>query len=112
MTSRLRNRVEQHTDDHIGSCCPDGWACDTADRCLPPSGSAYTFGCPTGQYLRPSSEDYGCCPNGMACGKNRCYSTDATTITRIVDFTKTRDGEETVLRSTSTTVRSPARPTA
>lgn len=47
----------------------------------------------------------------MACGKNRCYSTEASTITSIIDVTTTRSGEETVVKSTSTITRSPARPT-
>ncbi|KAH8179027.1 hypothetical protein LIA77_00546 [Sarocladium implicatum] len=94
-----------------GGCCPDGWACETADRCIPPSGSAYTFGCPTSQFLCPSSEGYGCCPNGMACGQNKCYSTEASTITSLVQVTTTRNGEETVITSTSITTSSPTRPT-
>ncbi|KAK0388178.1 hypothetical protein NLU13_4423 [Sarocladium strictum] len=97
---------------HGGSCCPDGWECDTADRCVPPSRSAYTFGCPVNHYLCTSSQDYGCCPTEMACGMNRCYSTAATTITNVIDFTTTRDGERTVIQSTSITVRSPTLPTA
>lgn len=48
----------------------------------------------------------------MACGKNRCYSTEASTITTVVDITTTRRGEETVVRETSTIVRTPPRPTA
>ena len=95
----------------LGGCCPDGWACETADQCLPPSGSAYTHGCPSSQFLCPSSEGYGCCPNGMACGQNKCYSTEVSTITSVIEVTTTRDGEETVVRSTSTTVSSPTRPT-
>lgn len=78
---------------HIaGGCCPDGYLCETADNCVPPSGSAYTYDCPASQYLCPSSLSYGCCPNGMACGVNQCYSSDPVTVTSTMVITTTIGG--------------------
>ncbi|KAF4450134.1 hypothetical protein F53441_6691 [Fusarium austroafricanum] len=96
----------------IGGCCPDGYLCETADNCVPPSGSAYTYGCPASQYLCPSSLSYGCCPNGMACGVNQCYSSDPVTVTSTMVITTTIKGEKTTFKTTAVTVETPTAPTA
>ncbi|RKL08501.1 hypothetical protein BFJ68_g9085 [Fusarium oxysporum] len=95
-----------------GGCCPDGYLCETADNCVPPSGSAYTYDCPASQYLCPSSLSYGCCPNGMACGVNQCYSSDPVTVTSTMVITTTIRGERTTYRTTAVTVETPTAPTA
>ncbi|KAF4505930.1 hypothetical protein G6O67_007828 [Ophiocordyceps sinensis] len=89
-----------------GGCCPDGYLCQRAANCVPPSGSSYTFDCPSSQYLCPSSMKYGCCPNGMGCGVDQCYSTTQTPVTR------TDQGRVADVTATATTVASPVTPTA
>lgn len=80
---------------------------------MPPSGSPYTFGCPARHYLCPSSASYGCCPDGMGCAVNQCYSTDPTTVTRTMVITSSAPGSAVVVRTTTaTTVEAPAPPTA
>ncbi|ODA80545.1 hypothetical protein RJ55_03504 [Drechmeria coniospora] len=95
-----------------GGCCPDGYLCRRAADCAPPSGVAYTYGCPTGQYLCPASASYGCCPTGMGCAVNQCYSTEPTTVTTTVLVTATGAGVASVYTSTETSVSSPRPPTA
>lgn len=94
-----------------GGCCPDGYLCQTADACLPPSGSAYTYGCAASEYLCPSSLSYGCCPNGMGCAINQCYSTDPVTMTTTMVITTTEAGSRTTYRTTAVTISTPDEPT-
>lgn len=78
---------------------------------MPPSGSAYTFGCPSSHYLCPSSLSYGCCPDGMGCAVNQCYSTEAVTVIETMTVTTTEDGERTTYTTRSTSVSEPDIPT-
>ncbi|CAM1510578.1 Fc.00g009130.m01.CDS01 [Cosmosporella sp. VM-42] len=94
-----------------GGCCPDGYLCQTAGNCVPPSGSAYTYGCPASHFLCPASLSYGCCKNGMACAINQCYSTEEMTITATMTVTTTKDGSRTTYKTTATTVGTPDAPT-
>ncbi|KAI6781597.1 uncharacterized protein J7T54_005308 [Emericellopsis cladophorae] len=94
-----------------GGCCPDGYLCQTADNCIPPSGSAYTLDCPASHYLCPESMSYGCCPDGMGCAVNQCYSIESSTVTEAVTVTTTEDGERRVFTTRQTTVETPAAPT-
>ncbi|KAF4983985.1 hypothetical protein FZEAL_739 [Fusarium zealandicum] len=96
----------------VGGCCPDGYLCQTADNCVPPSGSPYTYGCPNSQHLCPASLSYGCCPNSMACGVNQCYSTEPVTVTTTMVITTTEDGARTTYRTTTITVETPTEPSA
>lgn len=92
----------------IGGCCPDGYLCQTADNCIPPASVSYTYECSVGSYLCPAELNYGCCPNGMGCGVNQCFSTEPSTRTTVSVATLTVDGE--VERSTTTvTTTIPAR---
>ena len=95
-----------------GGCCPDGYLCERAANCVPPSGSPYTYGCPSSHYLCPSSASYGCCPSGMGCAVDQCYSTDPTTVTKTMVITSTASGSAIVYTTTATTVSSPLPPTA
>jgi hypothetical protein len=96
-----------------GGCCPDGLICDGGIDCIPPSGSAYTFGCPASYFLCPSSVNYGCCPSGMGCAAKQCYATEVQTVTTDRVITTTRgDGDETTITSRQTSVRTPSAPTA
>lgn len=104
--------LEELCSHLLGGCCPDGYLCETADGCVPPSGSPYTYGCPSSQYLCPSSLSYGCCPNGMACGVNQCYSSDPVTVTSTMVITTTIGGERTTYKTTAIEVETPTAPTA
>ncbi|KAK4088566.1 hypothetical protein Purlil1_7117 [Purpureocillium lilacinum] len=82
-------------------------------NCVPPSGSAYTYACPTGHFLCPASASYGCCPNGMGCAVNQCYATAPTTKTDImVITTKASGGKTSIYTTTKTIVGTPDVPTA
>lgn len=100
------------TDGNIGGCCPDGYLCQTAGDCVPPSGSPYTYGCPASHYLCPSSANYGCCPDGMGCAVNQCYSTESSTITTTMTVKTTEDGSVRTVTRTTVTVKTPDVPTA
>ncbi|KAF4589890.1 hypothetical protein GQ602_003779 [Ophiocordyceps camponoti-floridani] len=95
-----------------GGCCPDGYLCQRAANCVPPSGSPYTYGCPTSQHLCPSSMSYGCCPNGMACAVGQCYSTALTTTMRFLAMTSVlSNGRTTEMTSTVMATVRPEAPT-
>ncbi|PHH71398.1 hypothetical protein CDD80_5302 [Ophiocordyceps camponoti-rufipedis] len=95
-----------------GGCCPDGYLCQRAANCVPPSGSPYTYGCPTSQHLCPSSMSYGCCPNGMACAVGQCYSTALTTTMRYLAMTSVlSNGRTTEMTSTVMATVRPEAPT-
>ncbi|CAG9938606.1 unnamed protein product [Clonostachys rosea f. rosea IK726] len=94
-----------------GGCCPDGYLCQTAGNCVPPSGSPYTLGCPASQYLCPSSLSYGCCPNGMGCAVNQCYSTVPVTKTSEMVITTTQSGKTSTYTTRSLSVSTPVAPT-
>ncbi|CAH0032789.1 unnamed protein product [Clonostachys rhizophaga] len=94
-----------------GGCCPDGYLCQTAGNCVPPSGSPYTLGCPASQYLCPSSLGYGCCPNGMGCAVNQCYSTAPVTKTSEMVITTTQSDKTSTYTTRSLSVSTPVAPT-
>ncbi|CAH0045395.1 unnamed protein product [Clonostachys solani] len=94
-----------------GGCCPDGYLCQTAGNCVPPSGSPYTLGCPASQYLCPSSLSYGCCPSGMGCAVNQCYSTVPVTKTSEMVITTTQSGRTSTYTTRSLSVSTPVAPT-
>lgn len=106
----IGNQIALLTDSFLGGCCPDGYECERAGNCVPPSGSPYTFGCPKSHYLCPSSASYGCCPDHMGCGVNQCYSTEPQTITTTDTITTKRNGKKTTFQTTGTTVSTPAMP--
>lgn len=77
---------------------------------MPPSGSPYSFGCPASQYICPSSMSHGCCPDGMGCGVDQCYSGPMPMTTAMV-LTTTNQEHVTELTMTNMAMRSPAVPT-
>lgn len=95
----------------VAGCCPDGYLCQTAGNCVPPSGSAYTYGCPASFTLCPASMSYGCCRTGMACAVNQCYSTEPVTLTTTMRITTTQEGVRATYELISTTIRTPEAPT-
>lgn len=90
-----------------GGCCPVGSVCEREGRCIPAPGVSYSHECGSGSYLCPESLGYGCCGEGMVCGKDRCYSTDASTFVLTRTIT-TKEGDEDVTSTTTvTTVSTP-----
>lgn len=108
----------QETQFHLiwkaGGCCPNGYVCQTADRCDPPAGftagPSVSYNCPASLYLCPSSLGYGCCPSSMGCAVNQCYSTIPTTATTTYTVTTTYDGTPELLITTATVVQTPTPP--
>ncbi|SPO03547.1 uncharacterized protein DNG_06230 [Cephalotrichum gorgonifer] len=90
-----------------GGCCPVGSICERGSRCIPAPGVSYSHECGASSFLCPQSLGYGCCQNGLACGKDRCFATDPVTnvFTRTTTTTGA-DGPETVT-TTVTTVSTP-----
>lgn len=90
-----------------GGCCPVGSVCERGSRCLPAPGVSYSHECGASSYLCPESLGYGCCKEGLACGSDRCYSTDASTLVLTRTITTTEDDEEITTTETVTTVSTP-----
>lgn len=90
-----------------GGCCPVGSSCDRGGKCIPAPGVSYSHECGASSYLCPESLGYGCCGDGLACGKDRCYSTDASTIVFTRTITTTEDDDEITTTETVTSVSTP-----
>lgn len=56
----------------------------------------------------PQSLGYGCCGEGLICGKDRCYSSDASTIVLTRTITTTEDDDEITTTTTVTSVSTPS----
>ncbi|KJZ74429.1 hypothetical protein HIM_06239 [Hirsutella minnesotensis 3608] len=95
-----------------GGCCPDGYLCQRAANCVPPSGSPYSYDCPSSRYLCPASMNYGCCPHGMACGVDQCLTSSAAPVTVVATLTTTRSDQVVQATRTETMAASMAKPTA
>ena len=72
------------------------------------SGVSYSHDCGDNSYLCPSELGYGCCRNGLACGKNQCYATEPTTLVFTRTMTTTDGGNAKTLTSTVTTTSTPS----
>jgi hypothetical protein len=96
---------------NTGGCCPEGYVCKTAGVCVPPAGVSYTYDCSAGYFLCPASLDYGCCPDGMGCGVNQCFSTASSTQTIVSVRTTTASGEVERITTTITSIVAPTAPT-
>lgn len=72
---------------------------------------SYTYDCSAGYFLCPASLDYGCCPDGMGCGVNQCFSTASSTQTIVSVRTTTSSGEIERITTTITSIVAPTAPT-
>lgn len=72
---------------------------------------SYTYDCSAGYFLCPASLDYGCCPDGMGCGVNQCFSTASSTQTIVSVRTTTASGEVERITTTITSIIAPTAPT-
>ncbi|KAI8958881.1 hypothetical protein F5Y11DRAFT_26461 [Daldinia sp. FL1419] len=92
-----------------GACCPVGWLCGSdVDDCKPPAGESYTLSCPVSWFGCASSLGYGCCPDGMVCGKTTCYGTSLKTLPVSETITTTNAKGDTITTVvTSSSVISP-----
>lgn len=82
--------------------------CDRGSRCKPGPGVSYSHECDANSHLCPESLGYGCCKEGLACGVDRCYSTDASTLVFTQTMTTTVDDEKVTTTKTVTTVSTPS----
>lgn len=80
---------------------------------MPPEDYTVPLQCPTNYFQCPSSLNFGCCRNGMACAASACYSTQPSTyvITRTLTTTNS-DNEVRTTIERETTVSTPSPPTA
>ncbi|KAI0124796.1 hypothetical protein BJ170DRAFT_476580 [Xylariales sp. AK1849] len=91
-------------DSGPGACCPTGYICGDGGTCDPPAGTPYTETCIPDYYACPSSLGYGCCPSGMGCAMNGCYSTVPSTYTVTSPVTTTNSRGQTVTSIASATI--------
>lgn len=69
--------------------------------------------CPPNYFQCPSSLQFGCCTNGMACGVNNCYSTNpSTAVVSVPQVTTDSDGHTVTSQILVTTTISPTSATA
>lgn len=74
---------------------------------MPAPGVSYSHECGANSYLCPESLGFGCCKDGLACGKDRCYSTEASTLVFTQTLTTTEDDSRITTTTTVTTVSTP-----
>ena len=74
---------------------------------MPAPGVSYSHECGASSYLCPESLGFGCCKDGLACGQDRCYSTEASTLVFTQTLTTTEDDSKITTTTTVTTVSTP-----
>lgn len=90
-----------------GLCCPTNYICRENGLCDPPAGVTLT--CSSNAYLCASSLSGGCCPSGMGCNLNGCYTTIPSTYTITSGITTTNSAGSTITSVlTYTTVKTPS----
>lgn len=94
-------------DVRLGLCCPTDYVCRKDGFCVPPAGATLT--CSSNAYLCASSLNGGCCPSGMGCNLNGCYSTVPSTYTITSGVATTNSAGSTITSVlTYTTTKTPS----
>jgi hypothetical protein len=83
-----------------------GLICERANKCNPASGTSLE--CPENFFLCPETLGFGCCANGMGCGKDQCFQKAPSTYT----YTRTTTSDDVTITTTITTTSTPVTPGA